>query len=153
LKLIYVGGNGNFKLLEAAMRRYLYIGGAGVLGSLTRYFVSNLIAINVSTGFPLNTFIINISGCFLLGFFLTSVLEFIQIDPDVRLAVATGFIGSYTTFSTFTNEINTLFMKQELLLVLFYFILSFVAGVMSIWIGVICSRKYFCSAGNIKCED
>jgi CrcB protein len=139
----------NFYLREINMRRYICVGVGGILGSLSRYLLSILIGGNILLGFPVNTFIINISGCLFLGFFLTMALEFIEVDSNLRLLITTGFIGSYTTFSTFTNEINTLVYKNSIIIPMLYFASSLVFGVLSIWLGTIAARRIFCR-GSVK---
>ncbi len=58
--------------------------------------------------FPLATFVVNVSGCFILGLFLTLATERLPVDPRLRLFLATGFVGAYTTFSTFEYETQRL---------------------------------------------
>lgn len=135
------------------MKRHLYIGIGGILGSLSRYYVSGIVDQGFHSDFPIGTFIINITGCFILGFFLTAVLEFIEMDSNYRLAVSTGFIGSYTTFSTFTNEINTMLIKHNLIISGVYIISSFAIGILSIWLGMVAARKYFCTSKISECEE
>lgn len=134
------------------MKKYMYIGIGGILGSLARYFLSGLI-INIYSGFPLNTFLINISGCVILGFFLTIALEYIEIDANVRLGISTGFVGSYTTFSTFTNEINMLLNSGSYIILSVYFLSSLIAGILSIWLGTAAARRLFIRRNNQDCEE
>lgn len=135
------------------MKRYFYIGLGGIFGSLARFLLSSIIAQWTTMSFPINTFLINVSGCLLLGFFLTAALEFIEINPNLRLSISTGFIGSYTTFSTFTNELNMLLISQNYLIVILYFLISFLFGVFSIWLGTITARKYFCRIKFVESEE
>jgi CrcB protein len=75
---------------------------------VARYGVSLAASRLWSGDFPLGTFVANVSGCFALGFFLTLTTERLAVDPGVRLLVATGFLGAYTTFSTFEYESHRL---------------------------------------------
>lgn len=134
------------------MRKYLYIGLGGALGSLIRYLMSNFIASRARVNLPLNTFIINITGCLLLGFIMTLALEFVKMNTDLRLAVTTGFIGSYTTFSTFTNEMNAMLMNNKTVVFALYLLLSLGAGIVSIWLGTITARKYFSRKPELASE-
>jgi len=83
---------------------YLWISLGAVLGAGLRYFSSRVFARLISTSFPYGTLIINLSGSFLLGLFLTWTTERVLADPRWRLFVAVGFCGSYTTFSSYAYE-------------------------------------------------
>jgi CrcB protein len=93
------------------IQRILIIGLGGFVGANMRYWVSGWAADRFGATFPWGTLIINISGSCLLGVFLGWVSNHISIDPRVRLLVATGFFGAYTTFSTYANESVALFQS------------------------------------------
>ncbi len=82
---------------------YLLIGFGGLLGANARYLVSLWAAGRFRTAFPIGTFLINATGSFLLGLVLTLATRFGD-TLDLRLLIATGFLGAYTTFSTFSFE-------------------------------------------------
>ncbi|HTP08009.1 MAG TPA: fluoride efflux transporter CrcB [Anaerolineae bacterium] len=82
----------------------LIIGAGGFIGANVRYWLGAWIDAQFGLRFPLGTFIINLTGSLLLGFIATIAIERALIDPRWRLAIAVGFIGAYTTFSTFTYE-------------------------------------------------
>jgi CrcB protein len=86
----------------------LVVGTGGFLGAVARYAVGVLVARYWQGEFPLATFLINVSGSFVLGFFSVLAAERMAIDPAWRLLVATGFVGAYTTFSTFEYETQRL---------------------------------------------
>jgi fluoride exporter len=86
------------------LENILWIGTGGFLGAVARYWVGNLIAGAAPAGFPLGTMAVNISGSLLLGFFATAGIESGIVPPAVRLAVAAGFLGAYTTYSTWSLE-------------------------------------------------
>lgn len=86
------------------MDKVLIIGVGGFIGANVRYWLGAWIDSQFGLRFPLGTFIINLIGSLLLGFMATVAVERALIDPRWRLAVAVGFIGAYTTFSTFTYE-------------------------------------------------
>jgi CrcB protein len=90
------------------MTRFVAVGVGGFLGAIARYAVGLLVARFWSGEFPLATFLINVSGSFVLGFFMALSAERLGLDPAWRLLVATGFVGAYTTFSTFEYETNRL---------------------------------------------
>ena len=84
------------------------VGLAGSLGSVLRFAVATVSGRLFGTDFPVGTFIINITGSLLLGWFLAVIQSRIVVSDTFRLAVATGFVGAYTTFSTYMFESNKL---------------------------------------------
>lgn len=85
------------------MTRYLLVGFGGFLGAIVRYLVATWAARRFGLTFPWGTFAVNISGSFILGFFATLSARLGWAD-GWRLFVAVGFVGAYTTFSTFEWE-------------------------------------------------
>lgn len=84
---------------------YLAVAVGGFLGAIARFAMGQWFAYPVqSTGFPWGTLIINLLGCFVLSLFLTVTLDLLVISPFLRLGISTGFLGAFTTFSTFTLE-------------------------------------------------
>ncbi|MEI6045591.1 MAG: fluoride efflux transporter CrcB [Chloroflexota bacterium] len=122
------------------MRRYLIIGSGGTLGALARYGLGNFFKIGVG-GFPEGTFIINLTGSFILGLFLTLITEHFVIPTEWRLFFATGFVGAYTTFSSFTNEVLTLYRQGYVATGLLYSITSLVGGTLFVWLGLIVAHQ------------
>jgi CrcB protein len=90
------------------MRQFLAVALGSALGGVGRYAVGLLVARWWSGDFPLATFLVNVSGSFVLGFFYTLTAERLSVSPYWRLAFATGFVGAYTTFSTFEYETERL---------------------------------------------
>jgi CrcB protein len=83
---------------------YVWISVGAVLGANARYLVAVWAAERISAAFPYGTLAINVTGSFLLGLFLGLLAERAPADPTLRLLLAVGFCGSYTTFSTFSFE-------------------------------------------------
>ena len=83
---------------------YVWIALGAVVGASARYFLSSFVARSFSTTFPYGTLLINLTGSFVLGFFLIYSTERVLLDPRWRLLVAVGFCGSYTTFSSYAFE-------------------------------------------------
>lgn len=99
-------------LQNPAVRTPIGISLGAIAGALSRYYLGLWFTQLFGTGFPYSTLIINVSGCFVMGFFTTLALDpLIAIHPDIRLLVTTGFLGSYTTFSTY--ELDTAKLLQE----------------------------------------
>ncbi len=86
------------------MGTYLLIALGGIIGANARYVVTVWAADRFGVAFPYGTFLINASGSLLMGVFVTVVADRFGNDPDARFLVATGFLGAYTTFSTFAFE-------------------------------------------------
>jgi CrcB protein len=90
------------------LSRYLFIAVGAALGANARYLVGTWAGDRFGAGFPYGTLIVNVIGSFLLGFLLTASTERLQISPNTRLLLAVGFLGSYTTFSSYAVESVTL---------------------------------------------
>lgn len=94
--------------------RYFAVAVGGFLGAIARFEVGQLFADLVrSTGFPWGTLMINLLGCFILSVFLTITLDLLVINPLLRLGISTGFVGAFTTFSTFTLETVQLIQTRQ----------------------------------------
>ena len=105
----------------------------GFFGAISRYALGEWIHTN--NGFPLGTLLINLIGCFLLGWFLTFVNQRTKVNPNLILLIGTGFIGSFTTFSTFSVETITLFEQGLLFLGLLYCLSSIIFGLLLSYLG------------------
>jgi CrcB protein len=106
----------------------LWVGLGGFLGANARYLLGGWVASRLGVGFPYGTYVINVSGSFILGFFLAFAQDRAWVAPSVRLLFAVGFVGAYTTFSTFEYESVRLLQDGELLLGAAYLIGSVVTG-------------------------
>jgi fluoride exporter len=100
----------------------------GGIGSVTRYLVGGWFAGRFGPAFPYGTFVINVTGSFIIGLFLAFAQERISLSPYWRLFFAVGFLGGYTTFSSFEYESVRLLQDGEMLLGSVYMIGSVVAG-------------------------
>jgi CrcB protein len=90
------------------MNRYVFIALGAILGANARYLVGLWAGAYLGTSFPYGTFIVNTTGSFVLGFIIGGSTGRLQISPDLRLFLAVGFVGAYTTFSSLTVETLTL---------------------------------------------
>jgi CrcB protein len=120
--------------------RFLAVAAGGSLGSVARYAVSLVVARFWSSPFPLATFVVNVVGCFVLGFFSTVASERLSIDPAWRLLVATGFVGAFTTFSTFEYETHRLTEVGSLGWAAANVLVSLAAGFLAVRLGVAVAR-------------
>src|SRR5262245_56493692 len=101
----------------------------GALGALARFGVASVITRRVGTGFPLATLLINTTGCALVGFFLAAVNGRLSgISPGWIYLVPIGFVGAYTTFSTYAYELRSLAEIGAWARLGAYFVLSNVLG-------------------------
>jgi len=118
------------------MQSILVIALGGALGALSRYGLGFWISSKWNQGFPLGTFIINITGAFLLGFLNILFIEKLTISPLWRLGIGIGFLGAYTTFSTFSYEVIMLIEGGSLLTAGLYTLLSVIIGFTGVALGV-----------------
>jgi len=123
------------------MMRFLMVALGGAAGAMARYAVTLGVGMFWKRDFPLGTFLVNISGCFVLGLFLTMAAESTSIGPALRLLVATGFVGAYTTFSTFEWETQRLTSAGALGWGLMNIVTSVVVGYLAVVAGVALMRK------------
>jgi len=120
--------------------RTVWIGVAGFLGAASRYHFEGWVSNRWPTAFPWGTLVVNVSGCFLLGFVFTLLTERLLPHPDLRTAITIGFIGAYTTFSTFAFETLRLGEDGAVALALSNVVASVVAGIVAVWVGTVVGR-------------
>ena len=113
----------------------LWVGIGGALGSIIRYLVQKHLTQAYPLSFPLSTFIVNVSGCFLIGLFFGLADKHQYFTPAVRLLMMTGFCGGFTTFSAFTLEGMQLLNEQRFLIFTLYFVLSVFFGLIATFAG------------------
>jgi CrcB protein len=114
---------------------YLAIGVAASFGAITRYVVGVVCGRFFGTGFPVGTFVINITACVLIGWFLT-IAGSRGVSDTVRLAVAVGFIGTYSTFSTFAYEGSSLLEEGAGIKAFVYLLGSVIGGLVAVRLGI-----------------
>ena len=118
------------------MQKYFYIALGGTLGSLARFWVGSAVASRMGTRFPYGTFVINITACIIIGFSLTYLGRHAELNPAWRFLVPIGFVGAYSTFSTFEWEMFTNLQSGAFLIAALYVALSFLLGLVGVWFGV-----------------
>jgi fluoride exporter len=111
-----------------------FVAAGGALGAIARYGLSRALE---STGgaFPAGTLAVNLSGALLLGFLSVYLVDRLEVSPAVRTGIATGFIGAYTTFSTFSLEALTLAQGGRAAQAAVYLVTSVVGGLALVWLG------------------
>lgn len=119
-----------------AMKAVLMIAAGSALGGVARYGLQLLMFKLYSGPFPLGIFLVNLTGCFLIGLFFSLAERAGAISQEAKLFLITGFCGGFTTFSTFSVDGLFLFRRGEI----FYFILytagSVIAGLLMTWLGM-----------------
>jgi len=103
------------------MIRYLLVLIGGGAGALARYVAASAIMTRFGGRFPLGTLAINVTGSFLIGFLMTMLTERLHFDPKWRLLLVVGFLGGYTTFSSFVSSV--------------------MLGYLAVWLGVMLARR------------
>ncbi|MGC1417577.1 MAG: fluoride efflux transporter CrcB [Candidatus Acidiferrum sp.] len=122
------------------MGKYLMVGIGGFLGAVARFWLGGYISEKMGTRFPYGTFVINCTGCFLIGFIITLMAERTHWSPNWRYLIPIGFIGAYTTFSTFEYETFRAIQDGEVLIAFLNVAASLAVGFLAVWLGVIVGR-------------
>lgn len=115
---------------------YIFIGIGGFFGALTRYVVGKRISEHWKGTFPMGTFIINLSGAFALGLLIAIFTKFLSSYGNLKLMMTTGFLGAYTTFSTYTYESIKLFEAGEYVQGVKYIVFSSILGILVAYLGL-----------------
>src|ERR1700761_3412247 len=127
---------------EIGLQKYLWIAIGGSLGSLARYWVGATIADRMGTKFPYGTFVINITACVIIGFTLTFLSMRSEVNPAWRFLIPVGFVGAYSTFSTFEWEIFVNLQAGAFLTGSSYVILSLIFGLLGVWGGAMMAKAF-----------
>jgi fluoride exporter len=122
------------------LQKYLYIAIGGALGTLVRYWVGSAVATRLGAKFPYGTFVVNITACLVIGFSLELFSKHIGLNPAWQYLVATGFIGAYSTFSTFEWETFANLQTGGIAVAGAYAVSSVVLGLVAVWCGVLLAK-------------
>lgn len=123
------------------LTRILSVAIGGASGAVARYGL-NLLFAKTLAPFPFATFFINVTGCFLIGFLLIIFSDKFPASENLRLAVIVGFLGAYTTFSTFEMEIFELVREREFVTAFLYLFSSVLIGFVGVASGVWLAKKF-----------
>jgi CrcB protein len=121
--------------------KYLLILTGGGIGSLARYIVADSIATRLGVKFPWGTMVVNVTGCFLIGLVMTILTERANLSPNWRFALVIGFLGGYTTFSSFEWETYSAVRDGGLWIGLANVIGSVTLGYAAVVIGTLLARR------------
>lgn len=113
----------------------------GSLGAVARYLINISPLATIFDKFPLPTFVINVAGSFLIGFLMIVLADKMVVNENIRMAVIVGFLGAFTTFSTFEMEIFGLMRERQLMIAFLYLFLSVLVGFLGVLAGVALGRR------------
>jgi len=124
------------------LKNILLVGLGGASGSIARFLTGYYLAKIVSNPFPYGTFVANILGCFLIGIALGLAQKADWFTPELRLLLATGFCGGYTTFSSFAYENLQLLQTQQYTTFAVYTFFSFILGISMVGLGLFLTIRF-----------
>lgn len=122
------------------MSKILLLCLAGGLGSLSRYTLAGVIQRLLGAGFPLGTFVVNILGCFLFGLVWGAFEDRLALPPESRTIILTGFMGAFTTFSTFIFESVNLLATSQFFYAIANLTGQIIIGIILLWLGLYLGR-------------
>ena len=127
--------------LRGIMINAFIIGIGGFFGAIARYGVALWIGQRWGRSFPLGTFVINVSGSFVIGLAMSLMTERFIVNPQWRLLLVVGFLGAYTTFSTFEYETGALLKDGEWFFACLNVVLSVLAGFIALKAGEVLAKS------------
>ncbi len=119
------------------MQKYLLIALGGALGSVARYWVGSTVGSRMGVRFPYGTLVVNLTACMVIGFTLTWLGDHMEMDPAWRFLIPVGFIGAYSTFSTYEWETLQTLRSGAFALAALYAGGSLVLGLAATWVGAV----------------
>jgi CrcB protein len=119
----------------STLEKYLLIAVGGSLGSIARYWVGSAVSDRLGTRFPYGTFVINMTACVIIGFAVTYLGRRAELNPAWRYLIPVGFVGAYSTFSTYEWETLSNLRSGAFLLAALYAVGSLILGLVATWGG------------------
>jgi CrcB protein len=119
------------------LQKYLLIALGGALGSIARYWVGSTVSGRMGAKFPYGTFVINLTACVIIGFTLTFLAKRTGLNPAWRFLVPIGFVGAYSTFSTYEWETLSTMRSGAVLEASLYAFGSLFLGLVATWVGIL----------------
>ena len=122
------------------MHRLAYLAVAGALGTVARYWLTDVIHRCTKTAFPAGTLVVNVVGCFLIGLIAYVVREHQALGPEARIVIIAGLLGGFTTFSAFGYETVELLRAGSLVLAGLNVGANVLVGLVAVWLGTAAAR-------------
>ncbi len=123
------------------IKMLLFIAGGGAVGALSRYGASLGVYNLLGRGFPYGTLFVNVMGSFLMGILSILLVQRLNLGPEWRAAILVGFLGSFTTFSTFSVETMTILEQGDTLRALSNIAVSLILCLIAVWFGLSLGRQ------------
>ena len=123
------------------MSQITMIAAGGAVGAVMRFWVSNSLYALLGRGFPYGTLAVNVLGSLIMGALYVLFLERMTVSPELRAALLIGFLGAFTTFSTFSIETLNLIEQSDYLKAGLNIVISVIACLLAVWLGVIVGRQ------------
>jgi len=124
------------------LQKYIFIAMGGAAGSIARYWVGSTISGRMGSKFPYGTFVINVTACVIIGFSLTYLGRRIELNPAWRFLIPIGFVGAYSTFSTYEWETFSSIRSGAFLIATAYAVGSLLLGLLAIWGGSLLAEVF-----------
>jgi CrcB protein len=124
------------------MKYLIWIALAGAVGTVSRFLVAGWVQNATGSRFPWGTLAVNLIGCFLFGLIFALIEDRVTISERVRHIALIGFMGAFTTFSTFGFETTVLIREQQWLLVAANLLAQNVGGILCVVLGLACARLF-----------
>jgi CrcB protein len=124
------------------LQKYLLIALGGALGSIARYWVGTTIAARAGLKFPYGTLVVNLTACLVIGFTLSFLAERTDINPAWRFFIPIGFIGAYSTFSTYEWETLSIMRSGAFAIAALYAVGSLILGLAATWAGSALAQRF-----------
>ncbi|MFV2032425.1 MAG: fluoride efflux transporter CrcB [Gammaproteobacteria bacterium] len=130
-------------MLKPEMSIYLAIAVGGSCGAISRYWMSNATYSWLGNNFPYGTLMVNVTGSLVMGFLTVLLVQRFNVSEEVRLGLIVGFLGSFTTFSTFALDTIHWYEGGAVIKTLSYILLSVVFSIIGAWAGMMTARQLF----------
>ena len=124
------------------LQRYIFIALGGALGSIARYWVGVTVASRIGTRFPWGTFVINMTACIIIGFSMAYLGKRAELSPAWRFFIPIGFIGAYSTFSTYEWETLSSLRAGAFFISSAYAFGSLILGLAAVWCGSLLAELF-----------